>query len=170
MDTPKTPVPALVIATYPPRVTPSFSRPGCPSDALASAPPRPSRRVVCEFLNSNAKAEGAAAAGTYGTAATVKMAAADEYLQALDRALPETAEGFMQYIKLQADAEDGCGNNSGGGRGFVVRQLVLVASRCLVSLPPSHPLLSWVPSPVPSSLPHSLCCLHRMPVERRQQR
>ena len=78
---------------------------------------------MCDWLNSRAKDEGIAAAGTYGTAAIVKAAAAGEYLEALDRVLPETAGEFMHYIKMHASHDHG---------GFVERQLILVAARCLV--------------------------------------
>lgn len=67
-----------------------------------------------------------AAAGSFGTAAVVRAAAAGEYLEALDRVLPGTVEEFMEYIRIHSEAD---------GFGFITRQLLLLTSRCLVGTP-----------------------------------
>eukprot|EP00884_Botryococcus_braunii_P003519 jgi/Botrbrau1/13168/Bobra.242_1s0005.1 len=94
-----------------------------PGDPLLSPEEALLWRVVCQLLQQEGTARGRAAAHTSGAAAAVEAAAADDHLQALEAALPETAERLMHMISELADA--------GPDHRFAAGQLLLIASTCM---------------------------------------
>jgi len=79
-------------------------------------------RVVCEWLASSATSKGVSAAGKVGAGARIDAAVAEERLEALEKALPETVADMAAIIAKHAAA--------GGAYRFSTGQLMQLSAKC----------------------------------------
>ena len=80
-------------------------------------------RVVIEALHSEADSRGHAAAVTMGAEAQYELSRATQSTEALEGALPDTANGFVQLLARHAAA--------GYEHSFATRQLMHILARCV---------------------------------------